>query len=84
MPKPHPKNCWMQGFGANKIRPQFLGCPAYNTVTIPICYHGFHTKKTYLIISILTPNHRSTLQKLFPSSRSKTHTDLFFNRAKVV
>jgi len=36
MPKPHPKTCWMQGFEADKIRPQFLGCQAYNPVTTNI------------------------------------------------
>lgn len=36
----------MQGSGADKIRPQFQGCPANNPVTIPICNHGYHTNRS--------------------------------------
>ena len=72
------KTAGCKAFEKTKSEHQFPGCPAYNPITIPICFMASIQKEAYLIISILTPIHRSILQKFFPSPRPK-HIQIYFS-----
>jgi hypothetical protein len=79
MPKPHPKNCWMQGFEADKIRPQFLGCQAYNPVTIPICYHGSYTKSSIPHNLHSDSNLQKQTSEIFFPFLGQRHIEIYFS-----